>query len=303
MASLRIRESEIPRLDNKVAVITGGSSGIGLAAAKILASKGATVHILDINKPDESELSPEVTDVHFHKCDAASWGELRAVFESVGRVDFAFANAAVTEERDYFADTFTPEGELEEPSYGVLHVNLRAVLNFVKLAWSTMRKHQTEGSIVITTSATAYAPEQSLPIYAAGKTALVGLIRALRSVIIKDNITINGIAPGATITRLLPGHLAAPIMKQGLPVSSSHFVGLALVHSATARQSRMVEAYGKEEPVDVWEEGRWNGRVILTLGETYTELEEAIADLRPFWFGRENTRLTHRQQAATDSRL
>lgn len=131
---------------------------------------------------------------------------------------------------------------------------------------------------------------------------LVGLIRALRSVIVQDNITINGVAPAATITSLLPAHLAAPIMAQGLPVSSAHFVGLALVHSATASQSRRVEVYGKETEVQKWTTERWNGRVILTLGETYTELEEPIADLRSFWFGRENLELTRKQQAATDFR-
>lgn len=59
-----------------------------------------------------------------------------------------------------------------EPTYPVLEVNLKAVLNFVKLAWSKMRKQGTGGSIVLTTSATAYAPEQSLPVYAAGKLAV-----------------------------------------------------------------------------------------------------------------------------------
>lgn len=151
----------------------GGASGIGLAAAKILAGKGATVHILDINPPTPDELPAALTTaVHFHKCDVSSWVALRAVFEAVGRIDLAFANAGVSEETDYFADTFDAEGQLQEPAYGVLHVNLRGVLNLVKLAWSSMRKNKVAGSIVITTSATAYAPEQSLPVYAGGKLAV-----------------------------------------------------------------------------------------------------------------------------------
>lgn len=136
------------------------------------------------------------------------------------------------------------------------------------------------------------------------------MIRALRSVIIRDGITINGVAPAATITNLLPAHLAAPIMAMGLPVSDARFVGLALVYSAVATQDRTVQAYGKDKDRDhevVHETGgsarqRWNGRVILTLGDTYTEVEEITADLRPFWFGRDNARLTRLQQAATDFR-
>ncbi|KAK4108596.1 NAD(P)-binding protein [Canariomyces notabilis] len=297
MASLTIEESTIPQLDGKTAIVTGGASGIGLAAARLMARKGAKVYILDLNEPTEP--APEL---HFRKVNVASWAELRDVFAEAGHVDYAFANAGVSEETNYFADTFDAEGNLQEPTYAVLDVNLRGVLNFVKLAWSTMRKNGTAGSIVITTSATAYAPEQSLPVYASGKIALVGLIRALRSVIIRDGITINGVAPAATITKLLPGELAAPIMAMGLPVSNADFVGRALVYSATARQAKRVEVYGKEKEADAFVEERWNGRVILTLGDSYTELEEPISELRPFWFGRENLRLTRLQQAATDFR-
>ena len=163
-----------------------------------------------------------------------------------------------------------------------------------------------EGSVVITISAVAYAPEQSLPVYTASKFALVGLVRSLRSVmLIQEGITINGVAPAATVTDLLPPHLAAPIVAIGLPTSEASFVGCALVYSATAKQSRRVEVYGKEVDGDMSSGGgqeRWNGRVILTLGDTCTELEGSIADLRPFWFGQENLRLTRSQQAATDFR-
>jgi NAD(P)-dependent dehydrogenase (short-subunit alcohol dehydrogenase family) len=132
-----------------------------------MARKGAKVYILDLNEPTEP--APEL---HFRKVNVASWAELRAVFAEAGHVDYAFANAGVSEETNYFADTFDAEGNLQEPTYAVLDVNLRGVLNFVKLAWSTMRKNGTAGSIVITTSATAYAPEQSLPVYASGKIAV-----------------------------------------------------------------------------------------------------------------------------------
>ncbi|KAI0474772.1 short chain dehydrogenase reductase [Xylaria cf. heliscus] len=299
MAALTINEESIPPLEGKVAIVTGGCSGIGLSAASILARKGAEVHILDLNETS-GPLPPG--RIHFHKCNVAKWEQLRNVFDEIPQIDFAFANAGVSEEIDYFADAFDENGKLQEPAYAVLDVNFRAVVNFVKLAWSSMRKNKIPGSIVITTSATAYAPEQSLPVYAGAKLALVGLIRSLRSVIVKDGITINGVAPAATLTNLIPGHLVAPIIAMGLPVSSSDFVGLALVHSATAYQRRRVEVYGKEEEAQVWTEERWNGRVILTLGETYTELEEPLADLRPFWFGQENLRLTRLQQASTDFR-
>lgn len=127
-------------------------------------------------------------------------------------------------------------------------------------------------------------------------------MRALRSTAIKDNVTINAVAPAATITDLLPKDLASPIIAAGLPVSSAHFVGLALVHSATAMESTRVEAYGKDKDAGSDECAPWNGRVILTLGDTYTELEEGIAGTRRQWFGSWNTEVTRAQQAATDFR-
>ena len=188
MTSLNITLDSIPRLDGKVAIITGefwhrnqrlykptyiesgGASGIGYGAAKILTSKGATVHILDIFKPSDEELA--VPNLTYHACDISDWSSLLAVFKKVGTVDFAFANAGISETFNAFADEFDESGELKEPEYPVLDINLKSVLNFVKIAWSTMRRNSTHGSIVITTSATGYAPEQSLPIYAAGKAAV-----------------------------------------------------------------------------------------------------------------------------------
>ena len=150
---------------------TGGSSGIGYATSKILESKGARVFILDLNPPEDTEynINPHAT---FLQCNIADWIDLRSKFDQIGHIDLAFGNAGVSEEKDYFADTFDEEGNLNEETYSVLDVNLRGTLNFIKLAWSTMKRRGIQGSIVITTSATAYAPEQSLPVYAGGKLAV-----------------------------------------------------------------------------------------------------------------------------------
>lgn len=194
MASLRITSAEIPSQKGKTAIITGeylsqpflhnlcqfdmvtdtlrdqstgGSSGIGYAAARLLAEREASVHIIDVNPPEE-----DVSNIRFHKCDITKWSELRAIFQEVGHIDYAFANAGVSEETNYFADQFDSDGLLVEPTYAVLDVNLRGVYNVIKLAWSQMRADKTHGSIVITTSATAYSPEQSLPVYSSGKLAV-----------------------------------------------------------------------------------------------------------------------------------
>ncbi|KAK1145137.1 hypothetical protein N8T08_004570 [Aspergillus melleus] len=302
MASLTITDADIPDCSGKTVVITGGSSGIGWAAAGIFESHGAHVYILDRNPP-QAELAVK-RNISYCACDITQWSSVLAAYRSISRVDILVANAGVSEEADYFHDSFDELGELVEPRYGALDVNLRGTLNVIKVALSMMRRSQTAGSIVITSSATAYSPEYSLPVYSASKLALIGLMRALRASLPLDGITINAVAPAATITGLLPADLAAPIIAAGLPTSSPEFVGLAIAYAASAQQTRAVELYGKDpkSAVDGLSPGRWNGRTILTLGDCYTELEQAISDLRPQWFGEENARLTRMQQVATDFR-
>lgn len=337
MTSLTIDEASFPTLTGKVALITGnadrkhmhimptnarsgGSSGIGFAAAEILASKGASVHILDRNPPSATESWPPVTSplsehITFHKCDITDWKNLRGIFANVGKLDYVFANAGISETEDFLADTVedtTENGQngiklsasdhLKEPSYPLLGVNLKAVLNVIKLAHHSFKRDGKQGSIVLTSSATAYAPEQSLPVYSAVKLALIGLIRSLRHNLICDGVTINAVVPACTETALVGSEFLGPIKNMGLPVSSARFVGAALVHSATATEKRKVDVYGKEPLEKIQEPGPWNGRVILTLGDSYTELEEKLADLRPQWFGEENAALTRNQQAVTDFR-
>jgi NAD(P)-dependent dehydrogenase (short-subunit alcohol dehydrogenase family) len=209
MPSLTINDADIPRLDGEVAIITGkhrpkfslivrathvvflitgGASGIGLAAVRLLAAKGAQVFVLDLTEPDANTIPspPEGEPVlpekaKFIRCDVTSWTDLRNAFDQAiseaGRIDIAISNAGVSEEYDYFSDQFDESGKLLEPVFGVIDVNFRAVVNFVKLAVSQMRQQrkagdETTGRIVITSSATAYAPEHNLPVYSASKLAV-----------------------------------------------------------------------------------------------------------------------------------
>ena len=194
MTSLRIEEASLPNLKGKVAIITGkdatpsrykniqvrsdpqtqpgGSSGIGHATSKILAARGAKVYSLDRNRPSGDDEQTPDPNIEFLECNVLDWNLMRGIFDRIGKVDMVFANAGISEETNTFTDQFDEENRLLEPSYAVVDVNLRGVVNMVKLAWHGMKKHGVAGSIVITTSATAYAPEQSLPLYAASKIAV-----------------------------------------------------------------------------------------------------------------------------------
>ena len=91
-------------------------------------------------------------------------------------------------------------------------------------------------------------------------------------------------------------------MAAGAPISSAEHVGLALAFSATAIQANQVEAYGRDTPDMVNAKGKWNGRTILTLGDTWTEIEEPLAKLRTQWLGSYQTEKTAWQQVLTDMR-
>lgn len=151
---------------------TGGSSGIGLATAKIIASKGAQVIILDICQPQETLPA----DIRYEKCDISKWSELRAAFSAAGPVHIAVANAGQSEDGSYLNDSYDEHGNLLEPTYNFIDTNFRGTLNFIKLALNSMKKSSIEGSIVITSSATAYSAEQSLPVYSGTKAAVGQLV-------------------------------------------------------------------------------------------------------------------------------
>ncbi|KAK4186491.1 hypothetical protein QBC35DRAFT_437104 [Podospora australis] len=303
----QIDENLIPSLEGKTAIVTGGSSGIGLSTSLLLSHKGCTkVFIFDLVEP-ECPLPPSV---HFLRVDVSKWEQLRAAFDSITHVDIAFANAGVQEESSFFVDTYDEKGRLKAPDCKeVIDTNIRGTLSFVKLAWSAMRRSRSVegGSIVITTGMEGYLGSGMGCVYAASKAALIGLVRSLRSIMPQDGITINAVAPGPTVTgKIFPQHLATPLLKLGVPVNSADAVALAMVYSATARQKRRVEAYGKEKEGDIYQAAvgmeRWNGRIIMVQGETYVEVEESLSDLRPFWMGRENLGWVRMGQAACDFR-
>lgn len=140
-------------------------------------------------------------------------------------------------------------------------------------------------------------------------------MRALRSGLRSSsgpNITINAVAPGATITALVPYEMAAPMIAIGVPVNKAESVGLAVVYSAVAKQEQPVDLYGRDylSQKELLKPGaknvetfsRWNGRGIVTIGDTFTEVEGLMTATRKTWFGEKNEELTRMQQGAMDMR-
>ncbi|KAK5731819.1 hypothetical protein LTR17_011031 [Elasticomyces elasticus] len=156
MLEINIADEDIKSMKDKVVVLTGGSSGIGLATTKLLLGIGASVVSGDRNSPpiEHERLS-------FVKTNVTEWSDLVALFdlaqERHGHIDHAFANAGVSGRMDYMEDRLDDNGRLIEPNHEVLDVNLKAVINTTYLALHHLRNQEhAGGSIVLTASASSY---------------------------------------------------------------------------------------------------------------------------------------------------
>ena len=131
---------------------------------------------------------------------------------------------------------------------------------------------------------------------------MIGLVRALRGLLPAEGITINGVAPSPTVTKIIPQEFASKLEQGGLPVSKADHVALAMAYAATARESRRVEAYGKDKDADMEGDRSWNGRVIVPVGEMWFEVEEGLADRKEGWFGKKLCQVGRTMQKGSDKR-
>lgn len=166
--SFEITSSSLEKLRGKVVIITGASNGLGLAAAQMFSSYKALVTIADLKPPKEP-----VPNTIFTCCDVTLWESILSAFEITirkhGRVDALIANAGVGELEDLFLDEIDSAGKLKQPSHVVIDVNLKGVINCVKIAVHYMKKQEEGGSIIMTSSTAGYIAESCLPAYSTTK--------------------------------------------------------------------------------------------------------------------------------------
>lgn len=195
--------NEVMNLEGKVAIITGGASGIGLASAKRLAEVGATIALCDINETNGKEAAAEIqklgTEARFYTCDVTSDNECRrtidAIFGDFGRIDILFNNAGIIWRKSVT--------ELTEDEWdAVLDVNLKAIFLLSRYAIPLMEKSG-EGSIINTGSGWGLKGGAKAAAYCAAKGGVVNLTRAMAIDHGKQGIRVNCICPGDTDTELL----------------------------------------------------------------------------------------------------
>lgn len=181
-------------MKDKVVIVTGGGSGIGLATVEVLIHRGANVVVADI-KPAKSLPA----GAHFIRCDVTSSASVDAMVQETvrhfGRVDGLFANAGIA--------IYKPFLEMDDDTYRkTLAVNLDGVFFACRAAAREMAKRG-GGAIVVTSSVRAEATTPLHAAYTTTKGGVYALVTALATELAANNIRVNAILPGAIHTPML----------------------------------------------------------------------------------------------------
>ena len=203
-------------INKKVAVVTGGASGLGRAATELLVNAGATVVIFDMNVSAGEQAVAELgaSNCHYIQLDVSNGPDVEAAFvkilEDLGRVDICVNCAGI----GIAAKTVDREGQPHNLDIyrKVIEVNLIGTFNVARCAAAAMAKNDPDekterGVIINTASIAAFDGQMGQVAYAATKGGIVGMTLPMARDLSKQGIRVNTIAPGVMATPLM---LAAP---------------------------------------------------------------------------------------------
>jgi NAD(P)-dependent dehydrogenase (short-subunit alcohol dehydrogenase family) len=195
------------RLDDRVAVVTGGCSGIGLAAVRRLAAEGARVVIGDLDRARGPQVAAEVDGLYL-PCDVTDQADVAGLFagadQAYGRIDVAFNNAGISPPDD---DSILSTGL--DAWRRVQEVNLTSVYLCCKAALPYMLA-QGKGSIINTASFVAVMGAATSQIsYTASKGGVLAMSRELGVQFARQGVRVNALCPGPVNTPLLRELFAA----------------------------------------------------------------------------------------------
>jgi NAD(P)-dependent dehydrogenase (short-subunit alcohol dehydrogenase family) len=215
------------KLRDKVAIITGGDSGIGRAVAIAYAKEGAHAVIVYLDEHEDAEKTRKLVEESGRQClliagdiseEDFCQSVIKATMEKFGRIDVLVNNAAQQFPQESVTDI--SREQLEK----TFRINIFSMFYTVKAALP----HLQEGAHIInTTSVTAYRGSEHLLDYAATKGAIVAYTRSLSKQLVKQGIYVNAVAPGPIWTPLIPASFpeeevakfgsSAPLDRPGQP--------------------------------------------------------------------------------------
>jgi NAD(P)-dependent dehydrogenase (short-subunit alcohol dehydrogenase family) len=192
------------KLRDKVALITGGDSGIGRAVAILYAKEGADVAIGYLNEHDDAKETKKLVEEQGRRCltIAGDIGDetfcqqmVQQTVDEFGKLDILVNNAAEQH----------PQESIEDISAEQLERTFRTNIFSMFYLTKAALKHLKEGSAIVnTTSVTAYKGSPQLLDYSSTKGAIVAFTRSLSKSLVEKKIRVNGVAPGPIWTPLIP---------------------------------------------------------------------------------------------------
>ena len=222
------------RLKGKVALVTGGDSGIGRAVAVAMAREGANIAITYLEEHDDAEETVRLVQKEGRRAfriagnvgsEAFCRKVVERTMEEFGRLDVLVNNAA---EQHEVKEPLEIDADQIEKTF---RTNIFGYFFMTKMALRHMKK---SAAIVNTTSVTAYKGNETLIDYASTKGAIVAFTRSLSQALVDKGIRVNGVAPGPIWTPLIPASFSAektaqhgqqaPMKRAGQPneVASCH---------------------------------------------------------------------------------
>lgn len=190
-------------LKNKIAVVTGGGSGIGRAIATTFAKQGATVHILEMDLDAANAVVNDINKLNgkafAQQCNVSVQKEVLDVFENIGAIDMLINNAGIAHIGK--ADTTT-----EEDFDRLMQVNVKGVYNCIFAAIPQLRKSN-GGSIINMASIAANVGLPDRFAYSTAKGAVMAMTLSVAKDYISENIRCNSISPARVHTPFVDGFL------------------------------------------------------------------------------------------------
>ncbi len=197
------------KLEGKIALVTGGNSGIGLATAKRFVNEGAFVFITGRREPELAAAVKEIgRNATAVRGDVANLGDLDHLYAQIkrdkGRLDIVFANAGVA--------IYAPLGTITEEHYdSIFNVNVKGLLFAVQKALSLLRDG---ASIILNASIVASKGLGANSVYSASKAAVRSFARTWTTDLKARRIRVNAVSPGATDTPGLNNLMASSVTGQ-----------------------------------------------------------------------------------------
>ncbi|TPX21772.1 hypothetical protein DIZ76_015735 [Coccidioides immitis] len=269
-------------LSDKVVLVTGAASGIGIAVAKQWAEHGAKVILTDVDKEKLEAATQGIgSGSACYVCNVASWSEQVKLFDDIKRnhgvPDIVALNAGIDpelakmhdlpdEERkrvgntvlhNYLADDYSEQDQhmLKQPADDVFNVNFKGVVYGIKLAVHHMKKAKKAGRIIVVGSAASYLEFPGQDLYVASKHAVLGLVRSTssRKDVQEAGIILSMVGPWWTKTPLV--EKIRQDRKGMMPESSAEDVAWAVSYLTIASRENA------------------NGRCVWVRGSGITEVE------------------------------